>query len=197
MLARGTRIRRFLVAVLGVPLIAACGGGGDETGVGDPSPAASEPRAATAAIDVPDACTFLARAELEPLIGRELREGEPSDMPPGSSQCDFETPPGFYVTRTFDNPALPESAGFGSVTITTNQSSPENFTEHRRLLGTEAEDVPGVGGGAYFNGPAMIYVRVGNRGFSIRMHADPTTDEAWARLREVMLSLARAGASKL
>jgi hypothetical protein len=101
------------------------------------------------------------------------------------------------ATRTFDNPPLPEAAGFGSVTITTNRSTPENFTEHRQLLGTGAEDVPGVGDGAYFNGPAMIYVRVGNRGFSIRMHADPTTDEAWARLREVMLSLARAGASKL
>lgn len=186
---------RVLFATL-VPLLVVACGGGDETRGGD-APVASAPSQAATMIDVPDACTFFAKSDLEARIGRELRDGEQGDVPPGSSQCDFETPPLMYVTRTFDNPPLPESVGFGSITITTNESTPENFTEFRQLLGTTAEDVPGIGGGAYFNGPAMVYVRVGNRGFSIRMHADPTTDEAWARMREVMLVLARDGASKL
>jgi hypothetical protein len=62
----------------------------------------------------------------------------------------------------------------------------------------DGEDVRGIGDAAYFSGPAMIFVRVSNRGFSIRLHVNsPTTDAGRARLREVMLSLARAGAAKL
>ena len=44
----------------------------------------------------------------------------------------------------------------------------------------------------------MMYVRVGNRGFSIRLYVNaPTTDAGKARLRAVMFSLARAGVAKL
>jgi hypothetical protein len=61
-----------------------------------------------------------------------------------------------------------------------------------------ATDIPGIGDSAFLNGPAMIFVRVGARGFSIRVYVDtPATDAGQARLREVMLSLARAGVTKL
>ncbi len=43
----------------------------------------------------------------------------------------------------------------------------------------------------------MIFVRVGARGFSLRMYAAPTSDSDNAKAREVMLSLARLGATKL
>ena len=84
------------------------------------------------------------------------------------------------------------------MTITTNPTSPNTFAESRRLMQADAEDVPGIGDGAYLYGPAMIYVRVGNRGFSIRLHVNtPSTAAGRTRLREVMLSLARAGVAKL
>jgi|SRR5687768_8545336 len=144
-----------------------------------------------------DACTFIPKSELETLIGRELRDGKKQDMPPGFSQCDFTTPPEMYVTRRFNNPPLPEAAGFSSVTITTISTSPNTFAESRRVM-ADGEDVRGIGDAAYFSGPAMIFVRVANRGFSIRLYVNPpTTEGGRARLREVMLSLARAGASKL
>ena len=144
-----------------------------------------------------DACTFIPKAELEKLIGRELRDGKPREMSPGLSQCDFATPPQMYVKRRFDNPPLPEAAGFSSVTITTMPTSPNTFAESRRVM-ANAEDVRGIGDAAFFSGPAMIFVRVGGRGFSIRLHINsPSTDAGRARLREVMLSLARAGVSKL
>jgi hypothetical protein len=144
-----------------------------------------------------NACTLIPKSDLERLIGRELRDGKQSDMPPGLSQCDFTTPPQIYVTRRFTNPPLPEAAGFSSVTITTMPTSPSTFAESRRLM-ADGEDVRGIGDAAYFSGPAMIFVRVGNRGFSIRLHVNlPSSESGRARLSEVMLSLARAGATKL
>jgi hypothetical protein len=158
----------------------------------------TEQRPVAAAASVPDACTFIPKAELEALLGWELREGKRRDMSPGLSQCDFESPPQMYVTRRFDNPPLPEAAGFSSVTMTTNPSSPKTFAESRRIMQADAEDVPGIGDAAYFNGPAMIYVRLANRGFSIRLHVNaPSTPAGQERLREVMLNLARAAAAKL
>jgi hypothetical protein len=153
--------------------------------------------AAEAALDVPDACAFIDRAQLEEIIGRELREGERKDAPPGLSECDFETPPLLYVTRTFPDPALPESTGFSSIKINTHPANPQNFIEFRQTLGAAAEDVPGIGDGAYFYGPDLLYVRVGTRGFSLRMYASPENDSDRTRTREVMLRLAALGASKL
>jgi hypothetical protein len=147
---------------------------------------------------VPDACSFIPKAELERLIGRELRDGASKDMPPGMFQCDFTTPPQMYVKRRFENPPLPDAAGFSSVVITTNPTTPEQFAESRRMMQADAQDVPAIGDGAYLYGQAMIYVRVGNRGFSIRVHVNaPSTDAGRSRLREVMLSLAQAGVAKL
>lgn len=191
-------IAALLLPLSGAPILHACGRSGEEATVNGQASAAGESDIAVVPADVPDACTFIPRSELEPLIGYELREGEPKAMPPGSSQCDFETPPTLYVTRKFDNPALPEAAGFSSVAVTTNASTPENFYEFRQTLGAAAEDVAGIADGAYFYGPAMIYVRRGDRGFSIRLYVNaPETDAGRARLRGVMLSLARAGVSKL
>jgi hypothetical protein len=188
----------FLTATLGSLLVFTCSGHAAETRPGKRPPTAGGRPPAAAAVSVPDACSFIPKAELESLVGRELRDGKRHDMSPGLFQCDFETPPQMYVTRRFNNPPLPEAAGFSSVTITTNPSSPNTFAESRRLMQADAEDVPGIGDGAYLYGPAMIYVRVGNRGFSIRLHVNtPSTDAGRARLRQVMLSLARAGVAKL
>jgi hypothetical protein len=183
-----TAIRSLRATAVGLLLLLACVATGAETSRGK----------APAATNVPDACTFIPRAELERLIGWELREGERKDMPPGLSQCDFSTPPQLYVTRRFNNPPLPEAAGFSSVVITTNPTTPQSFSESRRMMQADAQDVTGIGDAAYLNGPAMIYVRVGSRGFSIRLHVNtPATDAGRTRLREVMLSLARAGVAKL
>jgi hypothetical protein len=191
-----TAIRSYLGGGVGLLLLLAGSANGAETRPESSSGTSKRPVAAAAS--VPDACTFIPKAELERLVGRELRDGKQRTMPPGLFQCDFETPPQMYVTRRFDNPPLPEAPGFSSVTITTNPTSPNTFAESRRLMQADAEDVPGIGDGAYLNGPAMIYVRVGNRGFSIRLHVNtPSTAAGRTRLREVMLSLARAGVAKL
>jgi hypothetical protein len=187
---------RFLLAAALSSLLLTASGGEAKSSSSKKSPPPA--RSGVTAASVPDACSFIPKTELEALIGWELRDGVSQSMPPGQSQCDFETPPQLYVTRRFNNPPLPQAAGFSSVTITTNATTPEKFAEFRRILDKNAEDVKAVGDGAYFYGPAMIYVRVGQRGFSIRLHVNtPSTDAGRARLREVMLSLARAGVAKL
>jgi hypothetical protein len=148
--------------------------------------------------NVPDACSFIPKSELERLIGWELRDGKPKDMSPGLSQCDFTTPPPAYVTRRYDNPMLPEAAGFSSVVITTFPTTPETFAENRRVMPGGVRDIPTYGDDAFTYGPAMIYVRVGNRGFSIRLHVnDPKTQQAKVTLFDLLLRLARAGINRL
>jgi hypothetical protein len=191
-----TTRRSFLTATLGTLLLLVSVNAA-ETRPGKSPSAAKERSAVAAAASVPDACTFIPKEELERLIGRELRDGKRKDMPPGLFQCDFTTPPQMYVKRRFNNPPLPDAAGFSSVVITTNPTTPGTFAESRRTMQPN-EDVPGIGDGAFLYGPAMIYVRVGNRGFSIRLHVNaPSTDAGRTRLREVMLSLARAGVARM
>ena len=148
--------------------------------------------------DAQDACTFIPRSELEKLVGHELREGKAKDASPGLSQCAFEAPPDAYVTRKFENPPLPAAANFGSLTVTTFPTTVATFAQSRKTMAADATDIPGIGDGAFLSGPAMIFVRVGVRGFSIRVYVDtPATDAGRTRLREVVLSLARAGVAKL
>jgi hypothetical protein len=148
-------------------------------------------------VKAPDACTFISRAELESVVGWELREGKTKDAVPGEFECDFTHPPAAYVTRTFPNPAVPETAGFSSVKIHTNPVSASQFAEFRKEIGARGEDVAGIGDGAYFYGINLIYVRVGNKGFSVRMYIDPQTDADRAAIKNSMLALAKLGASKL
>ena len=147
-------------------------------------------------VTAPDACTFFAQEELEKAVGWQLRLKK-KDAPPGTSICDFSVPPGMSITKTFPNPPLPASVGFSSLVINTHPADAKLFADFRRTLGQQAEDVPNVGDGAYFYGPNLIYVRVGTRGFSVRMYFDPRTDADRAKAREVMLALAKAGAKKL
>ena len=162
----------------------------------------AEPKAGTAPQSadraVLPAHLLIPKEKLEQLIGWELRDAKLKDMPPGLHQCDFTTVPKAYTKRRFDNPPLPEAAGFSSVVITTFPTTPDTFAQSRRTMGTEGGDIPGIGDGAFLNGPAMIYVRSGNNGFSIRLHVEtPKTDAGRTRLREVLLSLAREGMLKL
>jgi hypothetical protein len=188
---------RYLIALTALFLSIACGGGDAPKAADGNTPAATSSAEAGPAAKAPDACTFFSRAELEETVGWELREGDPEDAPAGSSICDFETPPGAYVTRTFPNPALPKSVGFGSLTVNSHPADPRNFAEFRQTLGAAAEDVSGIGDGAYFYGPDLLYVRVGNLGFSVRIYTDAQTDADRGRVREVMLKLGRMGAARL
>ena len=161
----------------------------------------AEPKAGKSTVPaaaVPDACSFFPKSELEQLIGWELREGKRKDVAPGMSQCDFTMPPMAYQKRRIQNPPLPEAAGFSSVVITTFPTTQQSFMESRRTMGGANSNVPGIGDDAFMSGPAMIFVRVGNRGLSLRLHVnEPSTPAGVGRLKEVMHSLGRAGASKL
>jgi hypothetical protein len=185
-----------IVAVLLCGPLAACSEKDDQ---GESRPiTAPQSTTETASAPVRDACTLISHTQLEKTVGYELREGEPGDAGPGTSRCSFETPAGMYVTRTFDDPPLPEASGFESVVITTYPSTPESFARFRQGLAINAEDVAGIGDDAHFYGPAMIYVRSGGHGMSIRLHVnEPETDEGRARLRGVMLELAEAGVAGL
>ena len=176
-------------------LAAQCGGDANETPAAEPS--ARPDAAPTAAAAVPEACGFFARGELEEIVGWELRDGEVDDMPPGSDACDFAAPPQMYVTRTFPNPPLPQSVGFSSVTITTYPADPQNFALNREIVGPQGEEPSGLGDAAFYNGLDMLYVRVGSRGFSVRLYTDAQAEADRARVRDVMMTLGRVGASKL
>jgi hypothetical protein len=193
---RGLSFPRPLVTVL-IAVLAAGGcaaGDDDEPAVAESTGDASD-QAAPVSAAVPDACTFFSRAELEAAVGWELREGEPESAPEGSSSCDFEMPPQMYVTRTFPNPPLPKSVDFSSLMVTTYPATADDFGEMRNL--TTVEDAPGIGDDAYFLGPDLLHVRVGNRGFSLRIYTNASAEADAARVRDVMLSLARTGASRL
>lgn len=156
---------------------------------------ASSPAAPAA--NVPDACTFISRAELETAVGWELREGKSKTAAPGSYECSFTHPPDAYVTRNFPNPALPKEIDFNSITVHTDPSEPKDFEEGRKMIGTEAIDAPGVGDAAYFYGSNLLYVRVGSRGFSLRLYTNAQTEADKAKLREVLTNLGKMGAAKL
>jgi hypothetical protein len=163
-----------------------------------PAPVRASDQASKGGAQIPDACAFIPKAELEKLVGHELRDGVKKDAAPPMSQCSFTTPPGASVTRRFENPALPAAAGFDSLTVTTFATTVATFAESRKTMGAGSPEIPGVGDGAFLSGPAMIFVRVGTRGFSIRLYVNaPTTDAGRAQLQTVMLSLARAGVARL
>ncbi|MBA3559482.1 MAG: hypothetical protein H0W30_12895 [Gemmatimonadaceae bacterium] len=175
-----------------------CGGeGADKKAAVETQEATTSAPASVASGPVPDACTFYSKSELESAVGWQLDDGDVEDAEPGAFKCDFETPPQMSVTTTFPNPPLPQSVRFSSMTVNTHPVKQKSFDDFRKMIGAGGEDVPGIGDGAYFYGPNMIYVRVGARGFSLRMYADPTSDSDKAKAREVMLSLARLGATKL
>ena len=198
----------WLAPVMVLLLSAGCGGGGDSdtavTESADPAAevAAEEESAAVEApaetpAEVPDACALFDQMELEQTLGWELGEGDPESAPAGGYACDFDVKPLFYVTRTYENPPLPESIGFNSLMINTYAQTATAFNEFRELLADAGEDVSGIGDGAYFYGFDMLYVRVGGKAFSLRIYTDAQTDEDRALVREVMLTLAGKGAAKL
>ena len=194
------RRTRFIVPFAALLIVAACSEGKtDKSEEPQSSQASSEstPSADMSNVTVPDACTFISRAELEQAVGWQLGEGKPATQPPGSYECRFKMPPKLYIERTFPNPPLPESAGFYAITVYTNPIDEKSFAELRQEVGAEGEDVPGVGDAAYFNGPTILYVRKGNKGFSFRLYFEPTTDADRVKAKEVLISLAKLGVSRL
>lgn len=207
--------RKATFSLLPIPLaalllIAGCGGGSDsEPASSTSADSASAPDSSSGHSDqddtnqakktvkVPDACELIDHTELEQILGWELGNAESEEYPPGSFACDFDVVPGLYSTRKYPDPALPESIGFSSLVVNTYPSSAEQFDEFRQLLADAAEEVSGIGDGAYFYEFDMIYGRVGDKGFSMRIHTDAQTDEDRMLVREVMLTLARKAARNL
>lgn len=164
-----------------------------------PGPNAAEANAAgaaTASAEIPDACTFFSRAELEAALGHELRDGEPQSTQDGSS-CRFRKQLGSKATRAFPNPALPASLGFTSLTIATSPHDPAAVAEIRGLDPDAFDAVPGLGEDSYFLGPNLLHVTVGRRGFSVRIEPEARSADDAAKVREVMLALGRTGAPRL
>ena len=188
----------FRVAAVASLLFLPGAGSGAEKRPGKASGTATQKSTGAATASVPDACSFIPKLELERLIGWELRDGKRKDMSPGLSQCDFATPPQAYVTRRYENPVLPEAAGFSSVVITTFPTTPETFSENRRVMPGGVRDIPNLADDAFTYGPAMIYVRAGNRGFSIRVHVnEPKTEPGKVILFDLLVGLARTGIARL
>lgn len=184
------------IAVLAL-LGAACGGGDSgEPAASDPE-AASPTEAADGADetggDVPDACGLLDVEEISATIGREVGPGEPQSSADVGSSCRFETLTGMSTTTTYDDPVIPETV-LASVTISTAPSDAKEFDELEAMVGDEGEAVRGVGDDAYFWGQNIMYVRVADRGLTVRIEADGADD---ARVRDAVRELAELGASKL
>lgn len=192
-----TFLRLTALALAGSLILTACGGGDRGTEVASESAelpdAGSNHAAGDASQELPDACTFLTPEEISSAVGRELSEGEPQTMVEGMSECRFETATGMEATETYDDPLIPETS-LGSVTVAVNASDPEEFDLFEESLGAEAEAVPRVGDDAYFWGSNILYVRVGDSGFSIRIDADGAEEE---KMRTAIIQLAEAGAAKL
>ena len=191
-----TFIRLLATLLAATLLFAACGGGDGAEVTGDiaESPDAGPDGAGSdASQELPDACTFLSREEISSAVGRELSEGQSQAIVEGMSECRFETVTGMEVTETYDDPVIPETA-LGSVTVAVNTSNAEEFDLFEESLGAEAEAVTGVGDDAYFWGSNLLYVRVGERGFSIRIDADGADEQ---RMRDAILALGEAGAQRL
>ena len=186
----------FVRTALAVATIALCSCGGQESA---PTTNAAETNvavAASASAEIPDACTFFSKAELEKAVGQELRDGEPQSAQDGST-CRFRKQLGINATKTFPDPALPASLGFTSMTISTSPHDPEAVAEIRELDPEAFENVPGVGDDSYFLGPNLLHVNVGRRGFSVRIDPDATSAEDRAKVRDVILALGRTGAARL
>lgn len=144
--------------------------------------------------DLPDACAFFARDELEKAVGWELRQGEAKDVSAGSS-CEFEAQTAAYATRTYPNPALPPAAGFSGATITVYPARADSFAQGKVMPGATAK--PGLGDDAYFNGPNFLHVRVGDRAFSVRLYVNEPGPAGRPKLEALMQQLGTSGAARL
>lgn len=191
-----TFLRLIAVALAASVLFAACGGDDGTEIAGDSSElpeAAADEAADDAPQDLPDACTFLSLEEISTAIGRQVDEGELQTEVEGMTTCRFATATGMETTETYDDPAIPETS-VGSVTVAVNTSNPEEFDLFEESLGAEAEAVSGIGDDAYFWGSNLLYVRVGDSGFSIRIEADGADEQ---KVSAAILDLAGSGAAKL
>jgi hypothetical protein len=131
-------------------------------------------------------------------VGWELKDGEPQSVPDESeSQCEFERQLGRNATKSSPNPAVPSSVGLTSVTISTSPADPEAVAQIRELDPAAFDDVPGLGDDAYFLGPNLLHVRVQKRSFSIRVNPEAQSPADQAKVREIMVALAKTGASRL
>jgi hypothetical protein len=174
--------------------LASCGG---QDSAQTANPAEPNDVASTSAsTQIPDACTFFAKAELEAAVGQELRDGEPQSAQEGST-CRFRKQFGSKAAKAFPDPALPASLGFTSMTIATSPHDPDAVAQIRELDPEAFDGVPGLGDDSYFLGPNLLHVNVGRRGFSVRIDPDARSAEDRANVRDAILALGRSGAARL
>ena len=95
--------------------------------------------------DVQDACTFMPKADLQKLVGHELRDGKAKDVCRASRSARSRRRLKRTWTRRFENPALPAAANFNSITVTTFPTTVATFAESRKTMAADATDIPGVG----------------------------------------------------
>jgi hypothetical protein len=149
----------------------------------------------------PDACTFIPRDELAKIVNYQLQDGVPEHQQEtaGSSACQFRRMQGLHVSTTYPNPVL-KQAGFESVVVAVGPMTPSDFKNLRGTIGSEGEDVNGVGDAAFFWGP-LLYVRVGNVSFSVRLHTSsepqPLGPDEAKQAKDIALQIARNGVAKL
>jgi hypothetical protein len=126
----------IVAATLSVVLaVSACGGDETSPGGGNADSSSADKPAGAA---VPDACTVLAPADIETIVGVAFGPGKPEETMSSENQsvCTF-----------------PATKGFQFVTIAINNTG-AHFDAHRESaadnLTTPPEDVAGVGDEAYF-----------------------------------------------
>ena len=83
------------------------------------------------------------------------------------------------------------------MTVSTSAYDSKAVAEIRQLDPSAFEDVPNVGDNSYYLGSNLLHVHVGKRGFSLRIEPEARSPADKSKVREVMLGLARAGASRL
>ncbi len=139
-------------------------------------PAAAIAQSASgAASSARTACSLMTPQEIAAITGGRVRDGEPQTVSLGT-ECRFRTSATHWV-----NVALgPEDA--------------KTFATVRRLLGTQAETLAGVGDEAYFEGNVRVSVRVGTQSLIIGFARN---DQGNADTKAQLLALAKLGVSRL
>jgi hypothetical protein len=121
------------------------------------------------------ACSLITPQEIAAITGTRIRDGEPQTVPEGT-ECQFRSSEG------------------GWVHVALGPTDAKTFATVRKLLGTQAETLAGVGDEAYFWGNVRVYVRVGTHSLIIGLARN---DEGDAKTKAQVLALAKVGAPRL
>lgn len=170
-------IRKHVAAVifslLAAVSVAACG---DDAGSRNSSAGTTivEDDRTSSRADVPDACTFFSKDEIEAALGTRIQDGELEQAPENTSTCRF--------------------GGIANVTINTYATSESEFADFYELNSGDATTVNGLGDDAFVIGDVLLHVRVGDLAFSIRINDEQHQVDD---VEQARVSLAESGVRKL